>query len=204
MKKILFIFFSVAMLTSCATIYGPNTQKNAQMLILGMTRNEAIAVMGNDFIIESAAEVREGTLEVLRFQSYSYPHYFLYFLNGRLTEFHRDMTPIPPTQNEVRVVEEKDDIISREILEEVFAKDESGNRKTISKNIFGDTVIEDNKGNKQTIKKDIFGNTIIEDNKGNKKTVKKDIFGNTVIEDNKGNKKTIKKDIFGNIVIENN
>lgn len=108
MKKILFILFilfTVFIYTSCATVYGPNMDKLSQQLELGMSRQEAISIMGKDFFVESAHQEREGKMEVLHFKSLYYSEYLLYFLNGELVEFHRYIKPVP-MQQEIRVVKE--------------------------------------------------------------------------------------------------
>lgn len=206
MKKITFILFTMLIVTSCGTMYGPNMEKLTQHLELGMTKLQALDLMGNDYFVESMRQTDEGKMEVLHFRSSYYHNYLLYFLNDKLVEFHRYIPPTPMQQG-IRITNDESNIsknnIERQIGVAAFSSSiHDGNNKTVKKDIFGDYIIEDEKGNKGTAKKDIFGNTIIEDGKGNKKTIKKDIHGNTIIEDDRGNKETVKKDIFGNTVIE--
>lgn len=106
MSKIVFILlfvFSVVSLTSCSIIYGVDLDKQAQKLELGMSRQEAVEILGNDFYVESASQLPEGKLEVLHFKSLYYNDYLLYFIDGYLTEFHRYIIPTVP---EVKVVRE--------------------------------------------------------------------------------------------------
>ncbi len=210
MKKMFLVLISSAILTSCSVLNAPDSSKLVPQITLGMSKEEAIGIMGErNSSIESISNVPEGLLEVIRFNYISSPDYLFYFINGRLVELHRYIPPVtnqPVEQNVSAVVKSRERTIHDDIVEGVVGdaiiNSNSGGKKKVRKDIFGDTIIEDSNGNKTTVKKDIFGDTIIKDDKGNKKTVKKDIFGNTIIEDSDGNKTTVKKDIFGNTIIE--
>lgn len=104
MKKIIYILFLCLVITSCAVVYGPNLDQLTQSLELGMSKQDAINIMGKDYFIESALQVPEGDVEVLHFRSSYYNEFILYFLNNTLTEFHRY---IPPQQNVHVIKEEK-------------------------------------------------------------------------------------------------
>lgn len=93
-------------LTSCAVIYGgPNMDDRAKKLVLGMTKEDAVRIMGNNYFIEFSSQTPEEQIEVLHFRSISYNEYLLHFVNGELIEFHKYAAPTP-IQNNVRVIKE--------------------------------------------------------------------------------------------------
>lgn len=89
--------------SSCSVLNLVDLDKKTKSLELGMTRQEAVSILGTSYIIESAAQLPEGKLEVLLFHSEYSNDYLLYFLDGELTEYHRYIVPSTP---EVRVVRE--------------------------------------------------------------------------------------------------
>lgn len=107
MRKILVILLSVFLLNSCASQGGLNRMEKLEKLELGMSKKEVLAIMGDKYIVDSVSETPEGKMEVLSFNAtYHYPEYLLYFLDGRLKEYHR-VVPLPPVPTQdVRVVKD--------------------------------------------------------------------------------------------------
>lgn len=70
-------------------------EQRAQQLELGMSKQDAINIMGNDYYIESSFQAPEGNVLILHFRSTYYSEYLLYFLNNELTEFHKYIPPRP-------------------------------------------------------------------------------------------------------------
>ena len=106
MKNIIFALLAVLLFNSCASILGPNTLESSRQLVLGMNKQEAIAIMGKDYFVEAASQIPEGKLEILHFRSYYHSDYLLYFINDNLSEFHRYIPPTPLIQH---VTNEKSD-----------------------------------------------------------------------------------------------
>ena len=106
MKKIFFILVTLLIFGSCTVFYGVDYGKLTQQLELGMSKEEAIGIMGKDFFIESALQTFDGKMEVLHFRAAYYSDYLLYFLDGNLTEFHRYIPPTP-VQQDVRIIKEE-------------------------------------------------------------------------------------------------
>ncbi|NMA72606.1 MAG: hypothetical protein GX963_00245 [Bacteroidales bacterium] len=104
MKK-LFIPLTLSMyllLSSCVIFFGHNynNSKKATLLKIGMTKEEAVDVMGSHYYIESASDTEDGILEVLKYYSASEIPYLLFFLNDVLVEFHKYIPPpAPPVLN---------------------------------------------------------------------------------------------------------
>lgn len=69
-SPILMLLFSF-ILSSCSVINGPNydNRKKVQHLKLGMTKEEAISVMGKEYILESMSQEENGTLEIIKYYS---------------------------------------------------------------------------------------------------------------------------------------
>lgn len=99
MKKLLFIFAICSILSSCAVFYGDNynNSQKVQQLYIGMTKRDAISVMGDKYIIESISQEEDGLFEVIKYYSAEVP-YLLHFLNGKLVVFNRDYPPYVPEQ----------------------------------------------------------------------------------------------------------
>lgn len=85
MKKILLILSFVFVLVACKSIDNTITQVD-----LGMTKQEILLILGNDYAIETLADTPEGRLEVLRFPKVHNPAYFLHFMDGKLVEVQKD------------------------------------------------------------------------------------------------------------------
>ena len=85
---------------------GVNYEKLTKELSLGMTKQEVIKIMGEDYYIESLSETDEGKIEVLTF--YDGPKtnqkFTLHFINNKLREFHKYIPPYTP--QDVRVIRE--------------------------------------------------------------------------------------------------
>lgn len=96
-SPILMLLFSF-ILSSCSVINGPNydNRKKVQHLKLGMTKEEAISVMGKEYILESMSQEENGTLEIIKYYSELDVPYLLHFLNDRLILFNRYYPPHIP------------------------------------------------------------------------------------------------------------
>ncbi len=99
MKKIISFLLVVVWCSSCASLFSV-PEKQVQLLELGMTKQQVVKIMGQGYVVESVVSVPEGTLEVLHFDFYNTTtiSYLMYFLNNKLTEFHRYI-PAPPTHS---------------------------------------------------------------------------------------------------------
>ena len=82
-------------------MYGvnPDNSKNVQLLQIGMNKQDAIEIMGKEYIIESSSQEEEGLLEILKYYSQMDVPYLLHFLNGKLILFNRYYPPHVPQQN---------------------------------------------------------------------------------------------------------
>lgn len=103
MKKILVILFALSLFGACSSTHVSLVNRIKQ-LELGMSKKEALAIMGDRYRVESAMEVPEGSLEILLFENPWDSDYTLYFLNGYLREYHRIVPPPTPPKQEVHVV----------------------------------------------------------------------------------------------------
>ena len=103
MKKILLFLSAVLLLSACATVV--NLDNRAKSLHLGMSKSQAVRVLGDSYDIELSSRTPDGALEVLHFYSSYSNDYILHFLNGELVEFHKY---IPPHQHEVHVIDKND------------------------------------------------------------------------------------------------
>lgn len=103
MKNVLLAFVFCFTLSSCAVFFGDNynNTKKIQQLQLGMSKDEAIRVMGNKYIIESSSIEEDGTLEVIKYDAQTDVPYLLHFLNGELVVFNRYYPPYVPEQKVV-------------------------------------------------------------------------------------------------------
>lgn len=98
MKRLLFILSISLLCSSCIVFYGPNynNSKNVQQLYIGMSKQDAIQVMGKDYIVESTSQQTEGVFEVLKYDARSDVPYLLQFLNGKLVVFNKYYPPYMP------------------------------------------------------------------------------------------------------------
>lgn len=101
MKKLLFLAVCLVVLGSCSVMV--NLDKRVHDLELGMTRKEAVRVLGKEYNIEVKTQAHDGALEVLHFYSSVSNDYILKFLDNRLMEFHKYVVPAHP---EVRVIKD--------------------------------------------------------------------------------------------------
>lgn len=101
MKKLLSFLIICLLFSSCTIIHGVNydNSKKVQKLQLGMDKEEAIAIMGKEYIIESTSREKEGTLEILRYYSPYDVTYLLHFLDGNLISFNKYYPPHVPQHN---------------------------------------------------------------------------------------------------------
>lgn len=100
MKNLFIIFIVCILFSSCAVFYGDNynNHKKVQQLHIGMTKQDAISVMGDKYIIESSSQEEDGLLEIIKYYSAADVPYLLHFLNGKLIVFNRYYHPYVPEQ----------------------------------------------------------------------------------------------------------
>ena len=101
MKKYIYLLSVITLLfTSCAVFSGDNYNNSSkvQNLHLGMSKQEAIGIMGEKYIIESTSQEEDGLLEIIKYYSPSEVPYLLHFLNGELVVFNRYYPPHIPEQ----------------------------------------------------------------------------------------------------------
>jgi outer membrane usher protein FimD/PapC len=97
MKRYLKIFFYCAFVTlilsSCGALSFPVNSSKIQKLELGMTREEATRILGQDFQIVEKRIENGNEIEVLSYV-YSHQEFFLFrFINGKLEEWNREFFP---------------------------------------------------------------------------------------------------------------
>lgn len=99
-KYILFLSACVIIFSSCTVFYGVNYNNSdkAKNLRIGMSKNEAISIMGNKYIIESTSQEEDGLLEIVKYYSSNEIPYLLHFLNDKLIVFNRYYPPYTPEQ----------------------------------------------------------------------------------------------------------
>lgn len=92
-------FFSVV-LVSC----GPTARMKVQDVQLGMTKQQVISKMGNQYDVASLRQTEQGNVEILRYTHSEVRNdvyvpvssYYFHFLNGKLVEMHNeDILPQP-------------------------------------------------------------------------------------------------------------
>lgn len=100
MKKLLYIILVCIIVSSCTVISGINydNSKKAKSLQIGMSKDEAITIMGKNYIIESASQEEDGLLEIIKYYTTTDVPYLLHFLNGKLIVFNRYYPPHVPEQ----------------------------------------------------------------------------------------------------------
>ncbi|MDR1718428.1 MAG: outer membrane protein assembly factor BamE [Prevotella sp.] len=100
MKKLLYLFAICIICSSCAVIYGDNydNSKKIQQLHIGMSKQDAISIMGDKYIVESTSQEENGVLEIIKYYSQTEVPYLLHFLNGQLVLFNRYYSPYIPEQ----------------------------------------------------------------------------------------------------------
>ncbi|MDU1904806.1 MAG: hypothetical protein E6772_08485 [Dysgonomonas sp.] len=96
MKKIFTLLLSVVILTSCASAFGiADLGSRVKKLELGMSKREALGILGNTYDVQVASRTGDGDLEILKFTSMTSYNYLVHFLDGRLVEWHKDIPPQP-------------------------------------------------------------------------------------------------------------
>ena len=100
MRNLLCFLTICITLSSCAVFYGANYDNSdkAKNLRLGMSKDEAISIMGKSYIIESTSQEEDGLLEIIKYYSSHEVPYLLHFLNGKLIVFNRYYPPYVPEQ----------------------------------------------------------------------------------------------------------
>jgi len=88
-RKIIGSILFVVLFYSCASTFGvSNLGAKVRKLEIGMTKKEALKILGNTYDVVAASQAQEGKVESLRFISTTNNTYLLHFLDGKLVEFH--------------------------------------------------------------------------------------------------------------------
>ncbi|WP_165022609.1 MULTISPECIES: hypothetical protein [unclassified Dysgonomonas] len=104
-RKGLYSLLLVIVLTSCASTFGvANLNSKIKKLELGMTKKEALSIVGKEYDLVVASQTADGRLEVLRFTPVAGRIYLLHFLNGELVEYHEEVPFHGP--RDVRIINE--------------------------------------------------------------------------------------------------
>ena len=108
MKKLIpFLLLITLIVSSCGVYRNHNNdnEKKVKDLYIGMSKQEALEIMGDKYIVELISQEDDGLLEVLKFEAIFYP-YLLHFLNDKLTTYNLYYPPCMPEQ-EIRVKKEE-------------------------------------------------------------------------------------------------
>ena len=100
--KHLFSFLLIAALTLSFSSCGSSSLAGkAKKLEIGMTKKDAVNVMGKDYTTLAARQTPEGALETIRYENVEERPYIISFLNGKLVEWHieKDRPHRPPHGN---------------------------------------------------------------------------------------------------------
>lgn len=104
MKKYILLLFVISIIfSSCATVYGDNydNREKIKNLHIGMSKQDALKIMGDKYIVESTSQEEDGLLEIVKYYSVSDVPYLLHFLNEKLVAFNRFYPPQIPEQKVV-------------------------------------------------------------------------------------------------------
>jgi len=86
MKRTLLTFLFAVTLTLAFTSCGSSSLVNkAKKLEIGMTKQEVVNIMGNDYITIAARQTPEGALETVKYGTYYL--YIISFMDGKLVEW---------------------------------------------------------------------------------------------------------------------
>ncbi len=92
MKHLLTLLFSTLLFFSCASVIGTvGLENKVKKLKIDMTQEQAFKVVGKNYQVMMASKTQDGNLEVLRYISPNRISYLLYFINGKLIEFHEEI-----------------------------------------------------------------------------------------------------------------
>lgn len=92
MKHWATLFLMGFFLFSCASTIGTlGLENKVKKLRIDMTQEEAFQVVGENYQIMMVSKTEEGDLEILRYISPNRISYLLYFINGKLIEFHEEI-----------------------------------------------------------------------------------------------------------------
>ncbi len=96
MKKKILIFFIILtpflLLSSCASSgrRATNMGTKSRLLQIGMTKDEAVTIMGKTYERINSVETPNGHRETIRYINSWPPNYILYFLDDSLIEWHEE------------------------------------------------------------------------------------------------------------------
>ncbi|MDR1707057.1 hypothetical protein [Dysgonomonas sp.] len=100
MKKLFSVLITCMLFSSCSVFYvNYNNSKNIRKLALGMSKEEAVAIMGKVYTIESTSQEEDGTIEIIKYDSSVDIAYLLHFFNGKLVVFNKYYPPHVPQHN---------------------------------------------------------------------------------------------------------
>ena len=70
-----------------------NANANIKKIALGMSREQVIQILGNDYLVTSSAKDERGNpVEILAYKSAVYEEYRLKFVDAQLAEWSREFT----------------------------------------------------------------------------------------------------------------
>ena len=94
-RKVLYSLLLVGLLASCASTFGvANLGSKVKKLELGMSKKEALNILGKTYDVVAVSQTPEGNVEILSFFGTNGPTYIVHFLDGKLVEYHLDR-PMP-------------------------------------------------------------------------------------------------------------
>lgn len=92
MKHLSAFLLSIFLFTSCASTIGTvGLENKIKNLSIDMSKEEAFKVVGKNYQVMMASKTKDGNLEVLRYISPNRISYLLYFINGKLIEYHEEI-----------------------------------------------------------------------------------------------------------------
>lgn len=95
MKKSLLLIYCVGyLLTACVSSHITwSTHSNMKKVAIGMSKDQVISVLGNDYLVASSSKDERGNnVEVLAYKSDVHEEYRLRFINAQLAEWSREFT----------------------------------------------------------------------------------------------------------------
>lgn len=89
-------------LSACGT---SKLESGVKELGLGMTKHEVISTLGKNYEVIGAAVTPDGNIETWKYSSWNAmtnetKKFIINFADGRLVEWHREYTPLPPSNPE--------------------------------------------------------------------------------------------------------
>ncbi len=166
MKQFLAIALTGILFTSCASFQNVmSADSNMKKIDVGMTKERVISIMGKNYEPLGA----KGNELTLGYKTADNSTYVLYFVDGILDEWNKEMPPYVAPQVTVNSNHHTN-------------QPENSPRVNISikKDIFGHLVFNGENGKSATLKTDIFDSHIYTDSNGNKVEYGKDIWPSVI------------------------